>query len=40
MWLGGNIGFYVLCVMGKDIFLLFWDVENYLCVYELIDGGL
>jgi len=38
--LGGNTGPYSLRAMGKDTFLLSRDVESYLRVHHIIDGGL
>ena len=38
--LGGNTGQYALREMGKDTFLLSRDVESYLRVHHIIDGGL
>lgn len=38
--LGGNTGQYALRAMGKDTFLLSYDVEAYLRAYEIIEGGL
>jgi 3-methyladenine DNA glycosylase Tag len=38
--LGGNTGPYTLRQMGKDTFLLSRDIESYLRVHEIIDGGL
>jgi 3-methyladenine DNA glycosylase Tag len=38
--LGGNTGAYTLREMGKDTFLLSYDVEAYLRAYEIIDGGV
>lgn len=38
--LGGNTGPYTLRQMGKDTFLLSRDIESYLRVHNIIDGGL
>lgn len=38
--LGGNTGPYALRAMGKDTFLLSRDIETYLRVNNIIDGGL
>lgn len=38
--LGGNTGPYTLRQLGKDTFLLSRDIEAYLRVHEIIDGGL
>jgi 3-methyladenine DNA glycosylase Tag len=38
--LGGNTGPYTLRTLGKDTFLLSRDIESYLRVHEIIDGGL
>ncbi len=38
--LGGNTGPYTLRALGKDTFLLSRDVESYLRVHKIIDGGL
>jgi 3-methyladenine DNA glycosylase Tag len=38
--LGGNTGPYTLRQLGKDTFLLSRDIESYLRVHEIIDGGL
>lgn len=38
--LGGNTGPYTLRQMGKDTFLLSRDVESYLRVHNIIDGGV
>lgn len=38
--LGGNTGPYTLRAMGKDTFLLSRDIEAYLRVHNIIDGGI
>jgi len=38
--LGGNTGPYALRLLGKDTFILSSDVEAYLRVQNVIDGGL
>ena len=38
--LGGNTGPYALRAMGKDTFLLSRDVEAYLRVHEIVEGGI
>lgn len=38
--LGGNTGPYTLRQMGKDTFILSRDVEAYLRVHDIIDGGV
>lgn len=38
--LGGNTGPYALRLLGKDTFILSSDVEAYLRVQKVIDGGL
>ncbi|PKI15786.1 DNA-3-methyladenine glycosylase I [Colwellia sp. 12G3] len=38
--LGGNTGPYALRLLGKDTFILSSDVEAYLRVQKIIDGGL
>lgn len=38
--LGGNTGPYALRKMGKDTFILSRDVEAYLRVHDIIDGGV
>ena len=38
--LGGNTGPYTLRKMGKDTFILSRDVEAYLRVHDIIDGGV
>lgn len=38
--LGGNTGSYALRAMGKDTFLLSYDVEAYLRAYEIVEGGI
>jgi 3-methyladenine DNA glycosylase Tag len=38
--LGGNTGPYTLREMGKDTFLLSRDIESYLRVHGIIEGGV